>query len=69
MNFKDITTLLQDKTAQKTIDLIAEFFADEKVDKVVGIDARGFLIAAPLAYKLNAGLAIVRKPGKLPFQQ
>ncbi|MEK9170136.1 MAG: adenine phosphoribosyltransferase [Patescibacteria group bacterium] len=68
VNFKDITTLLQDKTAfKKTIDLIAEFFADEKVDKVVGIDARGFLIAAPLAYKLNAGLAIVRKPGKLPF--
>lgn len=68
VNFKDITTLLQDKnTFKSTIDSISEFFGDEKVDKVVGIDARGFLIAAPLAYKLNAGLAIVRKPGKLPF--
>lgn len=68
INFKDITTLLQDKDSfKKVIDLISEFFRDEKVDKVVGIDARGFLIAAPLAYKLNAGLAIVRKRGKLPF--
>lgn len=68
ISFKDITTLLQDKDAfKKTIDSIAEFFANEKIDKVVGIDARGFLIAAPLAYKLGAGLAIVRKPGKLPF--
>ncbi len=69
VNFKDITTLLQDKnTFRRTIDSIAEFFEGEKVDKVVGIDARGFLIAAPLAYKLNAGLAIVRKLGKLPFR-
>ncbi len=69
VNFKDITTLLQDKnTFKRTIDSISEFFGGEKVDKVVGIDARGFLIAAPLAYKLNAGLAIVRKQGKLPFR-
>ncbi len=68
VNFKDITTLLQDKnTFKKTIDSIAEFFGGEKIDKVVGIDARGFLVAAPVAYKLNAGLTIARKPGKLPF--
>ncbi|MDD5431216.1 MAG: adenine phosphoribosyltransferase [Candidatus Pacebacteria bacterium] len=68
INFKDITTLLQDKdTFKKIVDSLAEFFKDEKIDKVVGIDARGFLIASPLAYKLNAGLVIVRKPGKLPF--
>lgn len=69
VSFKDITTLLQDKIAfQKIIDLLAEPHLDEKIDKVVGIDSRGFLIAAPLAYKLNSGLAIVRKPGKLPFE-
>jgi adenine phosphoribosyltransferase len=69
VSFKDITTLLQDKSAfQKVIDLLAEPHLDEKIDKVVGIDARGFLIAAPLAYRLNAGLAIMRKPGKLPFE-
>lgn len=68
VNFKDITTLLQDKHAfQKVIDLMSEFFKDEKIDKVVGIDARGFLVAAPLAYKFNSGLVIVRKRGKLPF--
>ena len=68
INFKDITTLLQDKAAFKfAIDSLAEQFTEMKIDKVVGIDARGFLIAAPLAYQLNAGLAIVRKPGKLPF--
>ncbi|MDD5547340.1 MAG: adenine phosphoribosyltransferase [Candidatus Pacebacteria bacterium] len=68
INFKDITTLLQDKdTFKKVIDSLADFFVNEKIDKVVGIDARGFLVASPLAYKLNAGLVIVRKPGKLPF--
>lgn len=68
VNFKDITPLLQDKNAfREVIDSLADFFNGEKIDKVVGIDARGFLIAAPLAYKLKAGLAIVRKRGKLPF--
>ena len=41
--------------------------ANQKIDKIVGIDARGFLVAAPAAYKLNIGLSIVRKKGKLPF--
>ena len=65
--FKDITPLLGDKEAFAfVINNFAERFADKKIDVVVGIDARGFLLAAPVAYKLGAGLAIVRKPGKLP---
>ncbi len=65
--FKDITPLLGDKDAFVfVINNFAERFADKKIDAVVGIDARGFLLAAPVAYKLGAGLAIVRKPGKLP---
>jgi len=67
VSFKDITTLLEDKVLlRQVIDELAAPFIDQKVDKVVGIDARGFLVAAPVAYKLNAGLSIVRKKGKLP---
>ncbi len=67
VSFKDITTLLEDQAAFcQVIDQLAAPFMDEKIDKVVGIDARGFLLAAPVAYKLKAGLAIVRKKGKLP---
>ena len=69
VNFKDITTLLQDKkTFYKVIDLISKPYTAKKIDKVVGIDARGFIVAAPVAYKLKTGLAIVRKPGKLPYK-
>jgi len=67
ISFKDITTLLEDKDAlHETVDLLAAPYVGQKIDKVVGIDARGFLLAAPVAYKLNTGLAIVRKKGKLP---
>lgn len=63
--FKDITPLLGNSEAFRfAIDKFAEKFS--AADVVVGIDARGFLLAAPVAYKLGAGLAIVRKPGKLP---
>lgn len=63
--FKDITPLLGDKEAfQFVINSFAEKF--KGADVVVGIDARGFLLAAPVAYKLGVGLAIVRKPRKLP---
>lgn len=69
VSFKDITPLIEDKEAfRKVIDVLASSYSDEKIDKVIGIDARGFLLAAPLAYKLNAGLAIIRKKGKLPFR-
>ena len=67
ISFKDITTLLEDKDAFcEAVNLLAAPFQGKKIDKVVGIDARGFLLAAPVAYKLKTGLAIVRKVGKLP---
>ncbi|PIR66552.1 MAG: adenine phosphoribosyltransferase [Parcubacteria group bacterium CG10_big_fil_rev_8_21_14_0_10_36_14] len=65
--FKDITPLLGNGEAFKyAIDKLAELFSDRQIDIVLGIDARGFLLAAPVAYKLRKGIAIVRKPGKLP---
>ena len=65
--FRDITTLLQDPTTFKDIcDLLYERYAKEKIDKIVGIDARGFLFGAVLAYKLGIGFIPVRKKGKLP---
>ena len=65
--FKDITTLLKDPAAfRRSIDLLAEPFLDDHVDVVVGMESRGFIFAAPLAYKLGAGFVPVRKPGKLP---
>lgn len=67
--FRDITPVLNDPQSFKAlVDKSASLYKDKKVDIVVGIDARGFLLAAPVAYKLNAGLAIVRKKGKLPFK-
>ncbi len=67
VSFKDITPLLADKNAfRDMIDLLAKPYRGQKIDKIVGIDARGFILAAALAYKLNTGLAIVRKKGKLP---
>lgn len=66
--FKDITPLLADKKAfSYTIDAIAHHFDRDAVDKVLGIEARGFMIAAPLAYRFTAGLIPVRKAGKLPW--
>jgi adenine phosphoribosyltransferase len=67
--FKDITPLLADKKAfAYTIDAIAHHFDRDEIDKVLGIEARGFMIAAPLAYRFVAGLIPVRKAGKLPWQ-
>jgi adenine phosphoribosyltransferase len=67
INFKDITTLLEDKAAFKeTVESLAVPFQGQDINKIVGIDARGFLLAAPVAYRLNTGLSIVRKKGKLP---
>jgi adenine phosphoribosyltransferase len=67
--FKDITPLLSNGTLfKKTIDLIAERYQDQKIDTVLGIESRGFIVGAALAYKLGAGFSVVRKPGKLPYQ-
>src|SRR5512144_1730159 len=65
--FKDITTLLADaKSYQRMVDLLSHRYVGQKIDKVVGVEARGFIIGAALAYKLGAGIVLVRKPGKLP---
>ena len=68
ITFKDITPLLADKKAfAYTVDAIAHHFDRDEIDKVLGIEARGFIIAAPLAYRFTAGLIPVRKAGKLPW--
>lgn len=67
IEFKDITPLLKDaKAFQDVIDAFVQKFSSEKIDYVVAIESRGYLLGAPLAYKLGAGLVVVRKPGKLP---
>ena len=67
--FKDITPVLADPIAYSTIvDLIVVHFGRGNVDKVVGIEARGFILAAPVAYHFNAGFVPVRKAGKLPWE-
>src|ERR671934_3149255 len=67
--FKDITPLLADVDAYRfTVDAIADHFAGQTVDKVLGVEARGFIIAAPVAYRFGAGFVPVRKAGKLPWQ-
>lgn len=67
--FKDITTLLSDaKSFHRMVDLLAHRYIGEKIDQIVGIEARGFILGAALAYKLGTGITLVRKPGKLPFK-
>ncbi len=69
INFYDITTLLKDRDGLKeTIDGFAASLAGHKIDKVVGIESRGFLFGPPLAYQLGAGFVPVRKKGKLPAE-
>ena len=69
VTFKDITPLLADpKAFTYTIDAIAHHFDRDQIDKVLGIEARGFMVAAPLAYRFTAGLIPVRKAGKLPWK-
>jgi adenine phosphoribosyltransferase len=67
--FKDITPLLADEVAFSTlIDLIVVHFGRGNVDKVCGIEARGFIVAAPVAYHFGAGFVPLRKAGKLPWE-
>ncbi len=67
--FRDITTLLRDPQGLKyTLDRMGEQCAPLRPDYVVGMESRGFIFAAPLAYQLNAGFIPVRKPGKLPAE-
>ena len=65
--FKDLTPLLAHVDAFRfTVDALADHYAGIGVDLVVGVEARGFVLAAPLAYRLGVGLVPARKPGKLP---
>lgn len=69
VGFKDITPLLADPVGFATcVDALADRFAGKHVDKVFGVEARGFIVAAPVAYRLAAGFVPVRKAGKLPFE-
>ena len=67
--FRDITPLLGNgRLFKRTIDILAERYRSQKIDTVLGIESRGFIIGAALAYELGAGFCVVRKPGKLPYE-
>lgn len=68
--FRDVTPLLKDADGfRAAIDLMAGPYKDSRVDYVVAIEARGYILGAPIAYELGAGFIPVRKPGKLPFDK
>ncbi len=68
VTFRDITPLLGNGPAlAAAVDQMAERFASERVDRVIGIEARGFILGAPVAVSLGAGFVPVRKAGKLPW--
>ena len=65
--FKDITTAMKDAEVLKFIaDELYDYYKDKGITKVVGVESRGFVLGSILAYKLNAGFVLLRKPGKLP---
>jgi adenine phosphoribosyltransferase len=67
--FRDITPLLADgRTFSQAIDSIGGRYQEKKIDVVVGVEARGFIMGAALAYKLHAGNILIRKSGKLPYK-
>ena len=67
--FIDITTLFKDPEGlREAINIFAERYKDMQIDKIAAIESRGFLIGAPLAYLLNVGLVLIRKPDKLPAE-
>lgn len=67
IQFRDVTSLMQDKTAfKRAIELLAEFYSDYEFDQIAGTEARGFIFGAPLAIALGVGFVPVRKPNKLP---
>ncbi len=66
--FRDITPLLKDKQGfRRAVDLFVEHFSGRSIDYVVGVEARGYILGAPVAYALGAGFIPIRKPGKLPY--
>lgn len=67
--YYDITTLLKDASGlRRLLGIFTEYYKDVAIDKVVGMESRGFVFAPHLAYQLNAGFVPVRKPGKLPAE-
>jgi adenine phosphoribosyltransferase len=67
--FKDITTLLKNPRAmKKAIDLLAEPYKNKGIDKIIGVESRGFIFGPAVAYIIGAGFVPVRKPGKLPAE-
>ena len=67
--FRDITTLLKDPEGLRdSINKLADRYKDLNIDKIAVIESRGFIVGAPLAYLLNVGLVLIRKPGKLPAE-
>jgi adenine phosphoribosyltransferase len=69
IQFRDITTLLKDPVGfRMVIDALSQHYSGKKIDKIAGIEARGFIIGAALAYKLGVGFVPVRKSGKLPAE-
>jgi len=67
VSFKDITTLLKDgKALRETIKRMTDPFRHKTIDKVIGVESRGFILGAPIAYELGVGFIVVRKPDKLP---
>ena len=67
--FRDVTTLIQNKAAfKKSVDLLVKKYKGKGLDKVVGVEARGFIFGAAVAHRIGAGFVPVRKKGKLPFR-
>ncbi|HEY5993485.1 MAG TPA: adenine phosphoribosyltransferase [Gallionellaceae bacterium] len=67
--FRDITTLLKDPSGfHATVDELAQRYRDMKIDKIAGIESRGFILGAPLAYAMGKGFVPIRKKGKLPAE-
>ena len=69
IEFRDVTTLFKNPTCMRIIcDETYDLYKDNGITKIVGIESRGFVITSALAYRLNAGVALCRKPGKLPWE-
>ena len=69
VNFRDVTTLFKNAECLKVItDKMYELYKDKGVTKIVGIESRGFVMSSAIALKLNAGIVLCRKPGKLPCE-
>lgn len=70
VQFKDLTTLWKDKRAlRESVDILYRRYKDKNIEKVIGAESRGFIVASPVAYLLDAGFVPVRKKGKLPYKQ